>query len=474
MRMGIFSIRHKTIIAMLAVYLFMAASMAGSYYLMLQLEKKIDLLEVIGRLEESVLEIRRFEKNYLLYGDSQSLNTARHHLGRVGELVENNRKSLEALSSMGKTDSFSKHVDKYEQMIGACLVAGKSDANDQRRTQETDLRTTGSAISEFAESLARGKRASIRSTIDSTVKLQLLTFIFVGIGLVSVGAFVSLKVLRPLRLVEKSTNDIAKGQFTPISTLPPEKELRDIFDSFNRMAATLKIREEQLVQSKKLASLGTMLAGVAHEVNNPLSNISSSCEILLEELDAGDLEWQRSLLKRVVEQVDKARMIVLNLLEFSRNKEFAKNDLNIKQLIERTLGLLKGQIPPNVEVVLSVPDSLCVSADAQRMQQVLLNLIQNAVHSIEGEGKVVIQAQDPRDGMLNLQIEDTGKGIEEEDLAKIFDPFFTTKDVGQGTGLGLFITHDIVVRHGGTISVMSKVGKGTTFTLSIPTRECPL
>jgi signal transduction histidine kinase len=340
-----------------------------------------------------------------------------------------------------------------------------------REEYQARIRKTGSSISDFAESVARRKRESIKTTMERTVRLQLLAFALLGVGVVAVASLLFVKIMRPLRLLEESTNNIAKGQFKPIEVLPPEKEIREIFDSFNRMAMQLKTREEQLLESKKLASLGTMMAGVAHEVNNPLSNISSSCEILLEELEEGDREWQKTILKKVLEQVDKARSIVLNLLEFSRSKEFSKESLNLRQVLERAMALLHGQIPSTVEVAMDVPDNLRIFADKQRIQQAFLNLILNAIQSIDGEGQVEIAARSRRDGLVDVVIRDTGKGIAEQDLSRIFDPFFSTKDVGQGTGLGLFITHDIIVRHDGSIQVKSKPGKGTTFIVRIPMEE---
>jgi len=178
-------------------------------------------------------------------------------------------------------------------------------------------------------------------------------------------------------------------------------------------------------------------------------------------------------LKKVLEQVEKARNIVLNLLEFSRSKEFAREPLNLKQLIDRTVSLLQGEIPSSVAVETRVDEGLWINADRQRLEQVFMNLILNAVQAIDGDGQVSIRALGAQDGMVSVRIKDTGKGIPEEDIPRIFDPFFTTKDVGKGTGLGLFIAHDIIVRHKGTIRVESTLGKGTTFCVNIPTSESP-
>jgi len=477
MAVAVVSIRQKVIASVAALYFFMAAGIFGSYYFMHQLEEKIAYLEDVSKLEESVLEVRRFEKNYFLYGDRQSLTTALYHLNRVGELMNKNVSKIEALSSAERASRFRQNLEEYEKLVGLCAGNPGSipcpEGPEGRSEYEAATRRIGSAISEFAESIIRQKRQSIKETMQTAVQLQFSTFAIVALALTVTGTFLFTKVLKPLRLLEESTDNIAKGNFEPIQNLPPEKEIREIFNSFNRMAMQLRIREEQLVESRKLASLGTMLAGVAHEVNNPLSNISSSCEILLEELEEGDTEWKRNLLKKVLEQVDKARGIVLNLLEFSRNKEFFKEPFNLKEVLEKTLSLLHGQIPTQVHISTEMDENLRLFADKQRIQQAFMNLITNAVQAIEGEGEVMIRANLYSDGMVNVVIRDTGNGIEDKDLPRIFDPFFTTKDVGHGTGLGLFITHDIIVRHGGTIRIKSIVGKGTTFTVRIPAQDKP-
>ncbi len=471
----VLSIRYKIIIAFAAVFLFMAASLLGSYYFMRQLEQKIVYLEDVSKLEESVLEIRRFEKNFLLYGDYESLKTAMYHLSRVQEILEKNVKKIEELSSNKQLVELKRDIEEYENVVSRCLKLpadqGCFSSPTTRAEYETTIRKTGLAISNFAEAVARKKRDSIKQTMATAVKLQLFAYALVVVGLVGVGSFLFAKVMKPLILLERSTINIANGQFKPIEKIPLEKEIREIFESFNRMAAQLKTREEQLVQSKKLASLGTMLAGVAHEVNNPLSNISSSCEILLEELDDGDKEFQRDTLRKVIEQVDKARSMVINLLELSRNKEFFKEEIMLKGIIDNTIRLLHGQIPSAVNVSVNIPSGLTIFADKQRIQQALMNLITNSVQAVQAEGLVEIVADKSREGMVAVIISDTGVGIDPENLPKVFDPFFTTKDVGKGTGLGLFITHDIVVRHGGTIKVMSSPGKGTTFTVKLPAKE---
>jgi two-component system, NtrC family, sensor kinase len=469
------SLRHKVILGVAAVYLFMASVIIGSYYFMKSLEVKISYLEEVSKLEEAALEIRRFEKNYFLYGDDQSLKTALYHLARINSLVDKNLVKIEELISPRETEQFRDSLAAYENLLTGCFdLAGKGQCVDSPETKadyESNLRKAGGSILTIAEKLAARKRQSIRETMSVTLKLLLLGLTVAGFGFVAIGGFFLAKVNRSLKLLEIGAEDVAKGEFEPIENLPPEKEIREIFISFNSMALRLREREEQLVQSKKLASLGTMLAGVAHEINNPLSNISSSCEILLEELDEADRDFQRDLLRKVLDQVERARSIVLNLLEFSRSKEFNLQNLNVKNVVEKALALVQGQKPPNVEIVTNIDPKVRIMADRQRIEQAIMNLVLNAFHAIQDEGEVRIRVFTSNDGKVKIRIRDTGKGISHENLPKVFDPFFTTKDVGKGTGLGLFITHDIILRHKGTIRVESSPGKGTVFFISLPAAE---
>ncbi|MGC8604659.1 MAG: ATP-binding protein [Desulfomonilaceae bacterium] len=442
---------------------------------MKSLEYKISYLEEISKIEEAALEIRRFEKNYFLYGDDQSMKATLYHLARVQSLLDKNRAKINELITPQQSREFEDYLVSYKHLLKEFSdMPGKGETmwpSEIRLEYETKLRKTGSSILKVAENLAKRKRQSIRQTMGVTLKLLLLGLAVAGFGFVAIGSFLLAKVHGSLRLLEKSAQHIARGEFEPIENLPPEKEIREIFTSFNSMALRLREREEQLVQSKKLASLGTMLAGVAHEINNPLSNISSSCEILLEELDEADLEFQRSLLRKVLDQVEKARTIVLNLLEFSRSKEFMVENLNLATVVNKTLGLVQGQKPEGVRVVTNIDPKICIMADRQRIEQALMNLISNAYQAIQGEGEVRIRAFYSNDGRVKIRIKDSGKGIPSDNLSRIFDPFFTTKDVGKGTGLGLFITHDIILRHKGTIRVESGPEKGTVFFISLPAAE---
>ena len=240
-------------------------------------------------------------------------------------------------------------------------------------------------------------------------------------------------------------------------------------EGFNRMISELERRQDQLLQAKKLSSLGTLTSGIAHQLNNPLNNISTSCQILLEEFDKSDPEFSHRMLDNIEHEVHRARDIVRGLLEFSRIKEFCLAPTALFQVVERSVKLISSHVPPGVEILLDVPGDLSLNLDAQRMQQVFLNLIENAVHAIEPPGQITIKARTDLDqNQVVITVEDTGNGIPETELGRIFDPFFTTKEVGLGTGLGLSIVFGIVQKHHGSISVESRQKEGTRFTIRFP------
>jgi signal transduction histidine kinase len=213
-----------------------------------------------------------------------------------------------------------------------------------------------------------------------------------------------------------------------------------------------------------------MLSGVAHELNNPLSNVSSSTQILLEELDQGDLAYQRELLTQIDGETDRARQIVRALLDFAPQRAFRRESVALRPLLEDTLRLLGGQIPESIVVELAVPETIAVAADRPRLQQVMLNLVRNAVDVMPAGGRLMLRAGATAGpaATVEIAIEDSGPGIPPHILPHVFDPFFSTKEVGKGSGLGLFVAHQIVGEHGGAIRAESAEGGGARFVLRLP------
>jgi PAS domain S-box-containing protein len=232
--------------------------------------------------------------------------------------------------------------------------------------------------------------------------------------------------------------------------------------------------EEQLQQREKLSSIGMLAAGVAHEVNTPLTGVSSYTQMLLSMLSESDPK--HALLLKVRRQADRASEIVNNLLNFSRTGSAAEfNEVDIHRILDDTLQLLEPQLRRSqIEIVrdygLELPQ---VHGNSVKLQQVFTNLILNARDSISnGNGRITLATRNgDDDGSLIVEVADSGVGIAPEDVAKIYDPFFTTKGVGRGTGLGLAVTYGIIQEHSGHITVSSTPGLGTTFRITLPTTD---
>lgn len=223
--------------------------------------------------------------------------------------------------------------------------------------------------------------------------------------------------------------------------------------------------ERQLFQSEKLASIGQMAAGVAHEINNPLTSISLNAQILVNKEDDSK---KKEKLEIIESQVDTAANIIRNLLDFSRQVEPEITEVDVNDILKKSLVLASFQIK-NVNIVQEFEEIPFTMADRNQLQQVFMNIILNGAQAMPGGGILTIKTTSDGEN-VKVTISDTGLGIKKEHLSKIFDPFFTTKKVGQGTGLGLSICHGIIEAHGGTIEVDSFIERGTTFTISLPVK----
>jgi PAS domain S-box-containing protein len=248
------------------------------------------------------------------------------------------------------------------------------------------------------------------------------------------------------------------------------------FDISDRRKAeeALKKRSEQLIQARKLASLGVLTSGVAHEINNPLNNISTSIQIVLEELEEDNIEFKRNRLLEAEKEVERARDIVRSLLEFSRVTSLSFKRVQFVNLVEKAISFIKGELPPEIRIHMNIPEDIEVNLDPKRIKQVLVNLILNSVQAMTEGSAITIKAWEGIEDdakMLYFHVQDTGHGISKQDIDKIFDPFFTTKDVGIGTGLGLSISHSIIEQHEGRIDVESIPGEKTKFTVVLPSKE---
>ena len=237
-----------------------------------------------------------------------------------------------------------------------------------------------------------------------------------------------------------------------------------------KMEQRLQETHLQLVSSEKMASLGKLAAGIAHEINNPLGGILIYSSLMIEDLPEEDSK--RGDLARIVQEAGRCKEIVKSLLEFARQTEPKMEPTDINRAINDGLFFLVNQaLFHNIQIVKDLDPFLpFVRGNASQLKQVFMNIIVNAAEAMHGNGTLTITTYSAPDRKrVSVEFTDTGEGIPEENLTRIFDPFFTTKDVGKGTGLGLATSYGIVEDHGGKIGVKSKVGEGTTFTIELPT-----
>ncbi len=246
---------------------------------------------------------------------------------------------------------------------------------------------------------------------------------------------------------------------------------------FTDLRERLKIEEQlqqthlQLVQSEKMASVGKLAAGVAHEINNPLGGILIYASLMLEDMAEDDP--RREDIKRIVQETTRCKEIVKSLLEFGHQSGPKFEPVDVNRAIVDGLFFLENQaIFHNIEIVKDLDPFLPrIMGNASQLKQVFMNMVVNAADAMSGNGKLTIRTRLSEDeSYVTVEFTDTGVGIPEENLSKIFDPFFTTKEVGKGTGLGLAVCYGIAEKHGGRIEVDSKVGEGTTFRIILPVK----
>ncbi|MDE2009260.1 MAG: PAS-domain containing protein [Candidatus Omnitrophica bacterium] len=323
------------------------------------------------------------------------------------------------------------------------------------------------------------------------------------------GSFFDLVELKDGRIYERFSHpqrieDRVVGRVWSFHDITKRRQTeRDLQEAYNE----LKSAQSQLVQSEKMASIGQLAAGVAHEINNPLGFISNNMEllgqyvgeytqilrmleVLKKSMEEGDMGKARATIKEIDKfseeiQLDyimndtgnllqhnqrgleRIQKIVLDLKTFAREGNDNMELLRVEEIIDSILSIVHNEIKYKAELKKDYGQTPLVKCSAQRMGQVFINMFVNAAQAIEDKGTIEVKTY-TKDGYVCTDISDTGKGISPENLKKIFDPFFTTKPIGKGTGLGLSVSHEIIKKHNGHIKVRSKVGEGTVFTVMLP------
>jgi len=286
-------------------------------------------------------------------------------------------------------------------------------------------------------------------------------------------------LITPIHTLVDASRQLANGNYDKKIEINSKDEMGDLCFSFNMMVDAINERdrllkestEKQIVQSEKLASLGRLASGIAHEINNPLTGVLTYSSLLLEDLEGTDYQDD---LQIVVNETLRCRRIVKGILDFARETKLEKEVVNINDIVISSLSLLERHVSfQNIRIIKNLSGSVPpIPLDINQMKSVINNLAVNAADAMSDGGTLVISTNYNHESrMVILEVSDTGSGIPEENLTRIFDPFFTTKETGKGTGLGLAVIYGIIKRHNGTIDIESEVGFGTSFIIGLPQDE---
>jgi len=520
---------------------------------------RLSLVETADDITNTILEIRRYEKNYLLYKDEASLTELKQYLAALKEDIGNIEAEIVSEIGSGGNESLRRDIAEYERLIEiiaanivsqgaqaatvrnagrtvehevsgpeleAVLVLRRYEKNimlyrtreaydvfrqsfvHSRLTARPDIRNysalvsrlyrlyetereaveamrrTAREIQSFTQNISKKERSDIATTIKMSINLLLIALAVI----LACGTIINIKLARsiatPIRTLEKISKKIAEGDFSESIEVKGKDELAALEIAFNQMEERLKnalwslehtvvkLREKQaqLVEAEKLASIGKLAAGIAHEINNPLTSVLTFSNLMLEQCPPSDPRYEK--LKLMTRETNRARNIVRQLLNFGREIVIRPERISINQPVTEIADSLVAQDAfKGLELVVNPGKDLPeVLADPAQIGQVVMNLLLNAIHATTPPGRIEVSTR--RIGKnVEILVSDSGAGIPEEHLRRIFDPFFTTKDATRGTGLGLAVSYGIIKKHGGEIDVASAVGRGTTFTVRLPIHE---
>jgi len=323
------------------------------------------------------------------------------------------------------------------------------------------------------------KQAAFQGLLDSFQREVFLIAAATILLAILIAIPLSLTISRPFTDLAGATRRVAQGDWSVRVPVNGFREMRTQAESFNTMVETLQETQDQLVQTEKLASIGQLAAGVAHEINNPLGSVLLYADILCKETPEEN-EQQREDLQMIIREANRCKTIVNDLLNFSRQNEVLAKTIDLNAMLhDLAREQRKQEMYLNVEILEDLDPALpIIQADPLQLHQMFVNLMSNAAEAMPDGGELTLRTRSgPAPGFIAIEVQDTGAGIPEENMKRIFTPFFTTKPIGKGTGLGLAIIYGIVKMHRGQINVHSEVGKGTIFAITLrehlPTQQEP-
>jgi len=471
------TIRVQIVMAFSVCFCFMAVTIAVNHLNFRRLARSMELAELAEELNSTILEMRRYEKNYFLYRQDFNYEENVTFTNHLDLLLQRNADALIEAVGASSYELVLQYVEQYRSSMSE--LHRSACEPDKCEELEARIRGIGQNLLIVADQLVDSERRAINLRLRKLIPLPLVSLVGLVVLLGFVIFFIGEQVVRPLARITRESEAVALGSSQRITPFGAEgNEIHSLVITINRMLNELEHRQEQLVQSRKIASIGTLTAGIAHEINNPLNNISLILESMLEGGDEIEREEARGLLQDAVDQTDRASEIVKSLLEFSRVSRPRVETVSLEEVVDKTARLVGNelrlkQIAFSKVIDADLPD---VRLDRGGLQQVLLNLFLNSIQAMEAGGKdrpeiKVILSRVREAHEVRIDIIDNGPGIPPENIDRVFDPFFTTKKEGVGTGLGLSVSYNIIAKNGGRMSVHTEPAGGARFSIHLPLVE---
>lgn len=467
-----FTIRKRIIIAAVIQAIVICLICVFGYLSFKAVLTKLQAIEIIDDVNISFLEMRKAEKNYFLYQDLGSLDELLQ-IGKVQYDVLQSSRSYLVSSVHGLSDqeykSLLHNLRYYLELVQQALhhkpIPPQSGA---------EIRNLGHELTEQSATLLARERKTVSYIVSYNLIMLIVSLGIIFIIQVLLWQYFFRFIIKEISIMEQMIKMVSEGRFheVAVSTIAPNNEIQVAVQAITDMARELEKREQELMQSGKLASLGVLISGVAHELGNPLNNISLIAQTYLSLYDLLGDEDKKNYMGDVYTQSERIKKIVENLLDFSRQKKQELHDWQVGDIVQRSLALVANQLKiSKVGHHVAIADNLPpISVDAPQIQQVLVNLFINAIQAMPQGGELWIETTyEPEPSLVVLRVRDTGTGIKKDILPNIFDPFFTTKST-KGTGLGLSVSYGIIRQHHGEISVESEEGHGTTFIIKLPAK----
>lgn len=445
----------------------------GSAYFLLA--KRISFLDITNEFILKVIRSKHFEERYFLSGEN--LKETISNLDEARIMVLENYVQFKEFAGetnvMSMISHLTRRIELFQKLNEFNINNNTFDMNDPKiMSIRKEVLPQGLSLEKFTRVLFDLEKESLHNSIEQFLRYTMYFLMLPFVTLFILGLFLIQKVLKPVRILVEHSNRIGKGDYLNIELNQKIKDEFNAFaEAFNDMVKTIEMRQQLSIQTHKLRAIGTLTAGVAHELNNPLNNITLTSNILLDDFDDFSREELKEMIHDIVTDTERAQKIVRDLLDFSRESSSIMKTITVPNLIQETMSLVNNELSlKNISTDLQIENNLpLIYGDDLKLKQVLINLIINAKDAMKEKGALLISAHLLRETkQVIIKVTDNGSGIPKHVLDHIFDPFFTTKNLSAGTGLGLSVCQGIIANHNGSLTVDSIVGIGTTFIISLP------